>query len=103
MWQKIKSFLKDLFKPKPQTTDIAEHERKKAYEKEKIRLAKVHGKRDARGLYKQDNAVVKKSNWQGKLQGFSDVLDDTFKPSIAPIKKSKKQLKEMDDGISPTF
>lgn len=103
--EKFKAFLNI----KPPKTDLAEEIRKEAFEKERIRLAVIEGKKEA-GLLskkrleefkqKQKESKPKQSNWQDKLQSISDSLDSTFKSTI-PIKKSKQ--KEINDGISPTF
>lgn len=109
MWEKIKAFL-GITPPK---TDMADAIRKEAFEKERVRLAAIEGKKEAELLskkrleqfeskqkqeIKQAKQPFQKSNWQNQLQSISDAIDSTFKPST-----KQKFKKPEGDGVSPTF
>src|SRR3990167_7681331 len=78
--EKFKAFLNI----KPPKTDLAEEIRKEAFEKERIRLAVIEGKKEAGLLSKK------------RLEEFKQKQKES-KP------KQKSKQKEINDGISPTF
>lgn len=103
MLEKIKAFLNI----KPPKTDLAAHIRKKSFEEERLRLAEIEGKKEAQfqsnerlsKLITSKAQQVTKTNWRNNLQSLSNIIDETFKPSI----KINKIEKLNDDGISRTF
>lgn len=103
MLEKIKAFLNI----KPPKTDLADHIRKESFEKERIRLAEIEGKKEAQlqsnerlsKLIIPKNQQVKKTNWQDNLQSLASVIDATFKPTI----KINKTEKLNDNIVAPTF
>ena len=106
MWEKIKSFLN----VKPPKTELADSIRQEAFEKERLKLAVIEGKKEAQlqsekrleKLEEKQKEAKPKTNWgilQSRLQSISNSIDTTFKPS----NKQKKQKEDVGDGISPTF
>ena len=86
--EKIKAFLGI----KPPKTDLADEIRKQSYEKERIRLAEIEGKRQAivqseRFIKQLETTPQKenKPNWQNELKNISTALSDTFSSTFKPM------------------
>ena len=79
--ERIKAFFLKVFKPKPKTSSVEEYYRKTSFLKEKLRLASLKGRKEAREESKQKKQP-KKNNFLDNLASFSNVIDNTFKPTI---------------------